>query len=458
MLGDITNNGTAVMDDETARLRRLVDLSPAAIVETNACGLVRFANPRWYEMRGDDGVDTTSQRLQDLLTPASMQAYQDAVVALQSGVPVVVVDLSLTRKDGAPVHVSASVTMLADATGAFAGLAANFTDITERVIAERKLQASETRLRQILDNTVALVGIMRPDGTLIEANQPALATAGLTRDDVIGKKFWDCFWWNHNTATMAELEAAITRAAQGETLRYDAYIRMVNDVIIPIDFMLSPVLDENGNVELLVPSGFDISDRKRSEEQLAFVMREVNHRSKNMLAVVQSILRQMKSDDIAQFVHDFSARLRALSACQDLLVNAPNDSPNILDLIEAQLSHFAILDSSRLHLSGPALAISSESAQNLGMAIYELATNASKYGAMSREKGRISITWAVENDVFQLVWQESDGPEVTKPSGSGFGTVVLQDMLSMALNATTTIAYDPDGLRWSLDCPMSAIT
>ncbi|MBQ1203192.1 MAG: sensor histidine kinase, partial [Loktanella sp.] len=204
--------------------------------------------------------------------------------------------------------------------------------------------------------------------------------------------------------------------------------------------------------------GFDISDRKRSEEQLAFVMREVNHRSKNMLAVVQSILRQMHADTTEQFVQDFSARLRALSACQDLLVNASNDSPDIHELLQTQLTHFAILDGNRVQLSGPTLAITSESAQNLGMAIYELATNASKYGALSNEQGRIAIHWKVENDLFHLDWRETGGPQVAKPSSRGFGTVVLEDMLAMALSASTTIAFDPAGLHWSLGCPLAAVT
>ena len=445
-------------DDESARLRRLVNLSPAGIVETDAKGVIRFANPRWFDMMGDHAKDTSSARLFDLLVPACQETYATAIADLQAGVASITTDLAFTRQDGTALYVSSSLTALDPTKPGFSGIAAIFIDITQRVIAEKRLRASETRLRQILDNTVALIGIISPDGTLIEANEPALLAGGLTRADVVGKKFWDCYWWSHDAATMAELEAAITHAATGQTLRYDATIRMKGDVLAPIDFMLSPVLDDDGNVELLVPSAFDISARKRSEEQLAFVMREVNHRSKNMLAVVQSILRQMRPTDTAQFVRDFGARLRALSACQDLLVNSSNDSPALVELVKAQLSHFAPLDGNRISISGPEIDISSEVAQNLAMAIYELATNAGKYGALSNATGKIAITWQITDDqMFRLTWQESGGPEVTAPEASGFGTVVLEDMLAMALGATTQIAFDPAGLRWSLDCPLRAI-
>jgi PAS domain S-box-containing protein len=445
-------------EDETARLRRLVNLSPAAIVEVDADHRIRFANPRWHDLRGADAMAATPECLPDLLTPRARKRYAGAVDLLKQGTPVVGVDLALWHPNGSVTHLNGSLSMLTDGTGNFAGLSANCIDITERVIAERKLQASETRLRQILDNTVALIGIMTPDGTLIEANKPALDAGGLTRADVIGKKFWDCFWWNHNADTMDQLKQAVAQAAKGDMLRYDTDVRIAGDVIIPIDFMLSPVFDDQGRVELLVPSGFDISLRKKSEEQLAYVMREVNHRSKNMLSVVQSMLRQMRSDDVRQFQRDFAARLRALSACQDLLVHASNASPDIRDLLHAQLTHYAVLDSARMQMCGPPLALTPEAAQNIGMAIYELATNAGKYGALSNEAGCVMMRWAINDDRFTLHWLERDGPAVTPPENRGFGTVVLEDMLAMALNARTTITYAPDGLRWSFDCPVSAIT
>ena len=450
-------NEAHIGDAQSARLRRLVNLSPAGIVEIDAAGVIKFANPRWRQLRQVESDDATPQRLEDLVAPASVDSYSAAMTALREGAAHVATELAFCRADDTTFHVSGSLAVLTDAAGDAAGMTGIFIDITERVVAEKKLRASETRLRQILDNTVALIGVMRPDGTLIEANKPALAAGGLSRDDVIGQKFWDCFWWSYDPAIMAELQSAIALAAKGEAQRYDTTVRLESGALMPIDFMLSPVLDDDGNVELLVPSGLDISARKRSEDQLAFVMREVNHRSKNMLAVVQSILRQMRPNDVDQFVRDFGARLRALATCQDLLVNSSDDSPELAALIQTQLTYFASLTGTRLRVSGPAMHVSSEVAQGLGMAIYELATNAGKYGALSNTTGQIDISWRIADGIFSLRWQERGGPPVTAPTVKGFGSVVLEDMLAMALGATTQITYASTGLVWTLECPVEAM-
>lgn len=444
-------------DMQFALLHRLVNISPAAIIEVDAEGVIRFANPRWQALRGAEAAIVVPQPLSDLIAPASADSFATAMVALESGTPHIATELAFCRDDNSVFHVSGSFAAVSDAAGCYAGVTGIFIDITERVIAEKSLRASETRLRQILDNTVALIGVMQPDGTLIEANKPALAAGGLSRADVIGKKFWDCFWWSHDPVIMAELQAAITLAATGEEQRYDTVIRMVDGALMPIDFMLSPVLDDDGNVELLVPSGLDISDRKRSEEQLAFVMREVNHRSKNLLAVVQSILRQMRPYDVDQFVRDFGARLRALASCQDLLVNSPDDSPELAALIQTQLTYFASLTGSRLRVAGPPMRVSSDVAQSLGMAVYELATNAGKYGALSNTTGQIDVNWQITGDLFTLTWRESGGPQVIAPDDTGFGTVVLEDMLAMALGATTKIRFETSGVIWTLECPVAAM-
>jgi len=148
-------------------------------------------------------------------------------------------------------------------------------DITDRKMATEQLRTSDGRVRQVIDSMFAFVGMIAPDGTLTEANQPPLAAAGLTRGDVIGKLFWDCHWWNYDPAVQDRLRAAFDRAARGEVVRYDETIRVANDVRIEIDLMLQPVI-EAGRLLFVIPSATDITDRKVAEQTIAQQVREMD--------------------------------------------------------------------------------------------------------------------------------------------------------------------------------------
>lgn len=123
------------------------------------------------------------------------------------------------------------------------------------------------RLRKILDNMFTFVGILSPDGTLLDSNSPPLILAGITLDQVRHKKFWDCFWWQHDTESARRIEKAVEDAKAGVTSRFDITAQMKDDIVI-IDFMLAPVYDDNQQLSFLVPSGIEITSRKRSEQEL----------------------------------------------------------------------------------------------------------------------------------------------------------------------------------------------
>lgn len=448
-------------EEAYARLERIIARAPAGIVETDSLGRMRFVNTTWCAMLDYSEDELLAKTVFDITHPESAEATQQAIAALKGGEERVTLEKTYVRRDGSTLAARSDLSAVRDGQGAFAGVSAIVLDISDRIAADRRLRESEKRLQQILDNTVAMTGILRPDGTLIEANAAALAAGGLTRDDVIGRKFWDCYWWSHDVEAMQRLREAVERAARGEVQRYDATVRMKGDSRIAIDFMLAPVVGSDGQVELLVPSGVDISERKRNEEQFAHLMREVNHRSKNLLTVVQSILRQMKPRDVEGFVSDFGKRLSALSVCQDLLINSAAESVALDHLVASQLGHFRDALGDRIQMRGPVLIVAPEVAQSIGMAIYELCTNASKYGALSNDSGRIDIAWTVspdgvsENETFDLAWVERDGPAVTKPQGAGFGSVVLGDMIAMTLGAQVRTDFHSEGLEWHLSCPLS---
>jgi PAS domain S-box-containing protein len=168
----------------------------------------------------------------------------------------------------------------------------------------------------------------------------------------------------------------------------------------------------------------DITERKEREERERLLMREINHRAKNMLSVVDAIAHQTATRNPEDFIERFSERVQALSANQDLLIRNAWHGVETEDLVRAQLAHFADLIGSRIVVRGPKLRLNAASAQAIGLALHELATNAGKYGALSTDAGRLDIGWGADGDTFTMNWTEREGPPVSAPKQRGFGTTL----------------------------------
>jgi len=216
-------------------------------------------------------------------------------------------------------------------------------------------------------------------------------------------------------------------------------------------------LDANGRVARMTGTFLDITDRKRIEERNKMLLREVNHRSKNLLTVIAVIARRTQSGTAADFVKGFNARISGLAANQDLLVASEWRGAELRQLIVAHLEPFCEDMATRVSITGPHVLLGPEAAQNIGMALHELATNAAKYGALSNNAGRISVAWTIDSGQFRLEWVEREGPPIAEPTHKGFGSTVLTSLVSTALAGETTLTYAPEGLFWTLACPAARL-
>jgi two-component sensor histidine kinase len=222
----------------------------------------------------------------------------------------------------------------------------------------------------------------------------------------------------------------------------------------------SSVRDADGRFLYAVRIQQDITERKLHEEERKereeherLLMREVNHRAKNMLSLVQAIARQTATGNHEDFVERFSERIQALSANQELFVRNEWRGVEIEDMVRAQLSHFIDLIGSRIVVDGPKLRLNAAGAQAIGLALHELSTNAGKYGALSTDKGRVDVFWATDSETFTMSWSEREGPAVSAPKRRGFGTTVMERMAEGSLSGTVGLHYAPSGLTWRLTCP-----
>lgn len=187
------------------------------------------------------------------------------------------------------------------------------------------------------------------------------------------------------------------------------------------------------------------------------LMQEVNHRSKNLLALVRAIARLTASKDLAQFNSEFSKRIEGLAASQDILVRNDWLGIELDELVHSQLAHFEGLMGSRISASGPSFRLRPNAAQTIGMALHEMATNAGKYGALSNETGKIAIRWDVskkdQEETLTITWIETGGPSVTSVERRGFGSAVFGSMAEHGLGGKAEARFDPEGFSWSLVCP-----
>ena len=243
-----------------------------------------------------------------------------------------------------------------------------------------------------------------------------------------------------------------------EALDQEVHIRD-DSVDLWFDLHIEPLRDPTGQIVGLTCAAVDITERKEGEAHLRLLMRELTHRSKNLLAVIQAMARQTArhAGTIERFLDQFGARLQALATSHDLLVQESWYGASLNELVRLQLGHH--LDRSQVTVQGPPILLKPEAAQGLGLALHELATNAAKYGALSRASGRVSIQWrrlpASEGHGVEISWQETGGPEVAVPSQRGFGTLVIERNLVRALDAQVELLFTPPGVSCRIIVPVT---
>ena len=334
------------------------------------------------------------------------------------------------------------------ATRAGEGLALSFADISE-------IRKGDERLRNLIDGVLAFVGVVSLEGTLLEANDPAVLAAGVGREELIGVPFWECVWWDIDQDTKDRVKAAVAQAASGEKVRYDAEIRVAGGQRLWIDFQIAPVLNSDGEVTELIPSGVDITERKDAETRREFLVQELSHRVKNTLATIQSIAGQTSrtADTMEDFRSSFNARLRSISASHDLLVKFDHRRLPLIALIQGQVMSYAA-DEARLNLVGEDVLLAGQIAHSMGLILHELASNASKYGALSNDHGKVTVEWHIkdkdEKRTLQLTWTERGGPTVAPPTRQGFGTRLIERSLRTGSNIAE-LSYDPIGFSCRLE-------
>ena len=198
----------------------------------------------------------------------------------------------------------------------------------------------------------------------------------------------------------------------------------------------------------------DISERKQREEHITLLSREVDHRSRNLLALVQATVNLAHGDTPDDLKTAIGGRIQALANVHALLAQSHWTGADIRSLVTAELSPYCVVGESRAEFIGPNLLLKPQSAQSIAVVLHELATNAAKYGALSVNTGRVQVKWSLAADgKLVIIWTESDGPPVKRPSRRGFGSRVIEQIVDGELKGEVRFAWRTKGLvcRLALD-------
>jgi PAS domain S-box-containing protein len=331
-------------------------------------------------------------------------------------------------------------------------------DALEHAAAEQKrvqeeLRASEQRYRASFD--VAIVGKMEVDaktGLFLLVNDAYCSIVGWPREALLRMRPADLTHPDDQPWDGPKVAAFL----RGEVENYSAEKRIVrkNGETVWVRINCSLVRDSDGQPLHSVGVLDDISSRKKHEAQIELLMREVNHRSKNLLAVVQAIARHTAWNDPAEFMERFSERLRALSANQDLLIQNDWKGIDLDELARTQISHLPDTIGSQVIINGPSVRLSPAAAQSIGLALHELANNAVKHGALRNNTGAVTLEWAVDHESLRIDWIETGGLPVQPAKRRGFGSVIIAQMTKNTLEGTVDLQHLPEGTRWHLICPL----
>jgi PAS domain S-box-containing protein len=197
----------------------------------------------------------------------------------------------------------------------------------------------------------------------------------------------------------------------------------------------------------------DITERKRAEERQILLAEEVDHRARNVVAVVQSIMRLTRADSIEEYIAALDGRIGALSNAHRLLAGSRWEGADLNRLVEEEFAPYRAAGNERVSAQGPIVLLPPATAQTIALALHELATNAGKYGALSSGAGRVKLTWCTKPGQVELVWAEHDGPKITSPSRQGYGSRAIVAGIERQLGGMVNFDWQESGLRCTLCVP-----
>lgn len=397
------------------------------------CGVTHFMMI-WTMWNPDYGVEA-------LIKAATATASVATAVALWPLLPKAIAIPSTDVLQARIAERDAAVTQLQAAMATMVRMEEHKSE-QDRLLEE--MNRSETRLRSIFENAAVGIGRVAVDGQFLEVNERYAEIAGWSREDLMAGGFQRITHPEDLDADLSQVEALL----KGDGSRYSIEKRYVRSdgQSIWVRLTVSLVRDPSGEPEHFVAIVEDIHEDKLARESRDLLMREVDHRARNALSVVQSVVRLTNAPAADDFKKVLIGRVDALARAQASLARTNWHGAALADVVREELSATAA-SASQWTATGPSVELPPEHVQPLSMIVHELATNALKYGALSVPAGHVRVTWKrLQDSGWGLHWEESEGPPATAPDRTGFGSRLIT-RLATELQGGVEFRWKREGLE-----------
>ncbi|KAB2762100.1 PAS domain-containing protein [Brucella anthropi] len=448
-----------------------VELTPMPMLITNPRlpdNPIIFANEAFQNLTGYEADEIIGKNCRFLQGPGTDPKHVEIIHSALEAEQSVEIDILNYKKSGEPFWNRLHISPVKTENGELHHFVSSQLDVTlelgklvelekERETLSIEKQRSSDQLQYIVE--VANVGFWTRDYTTGEISCSAeyRRIFGLTPDEPVNyDKIIDMVMLEDRITLIQRSQESF---ATGKSFRVEYRITNRLGQVRWVETRAKALL---GKSPALLGIVIDVTERKKTEADKALVTREISHRFKNSMAMVQSIANQtLRNATDPQTANElFSERLRALSQAHDMLLREDWTGTTISQICETALAPFNSTFGHRIRTSGPELVVSDRVTVSLSLGLYELATNAVKYGALSNENGTVQFSWDVlerqGERKFHMRWVEDGGPAVERPTRRGFGQRLLYSVLTGELRAKCDINFAPDGLVIDVLAPMTA--
>ena len=440
----------AALRESEERLRAIFAQSAAGIALGDLSGKLISVNDHFCQIVGRPRDELIGIRMQDITFADDLPENQRLLTHMVETGESFEIEKRYVRGDGSLVWVSNSVSAIRDDKGNMSQAVAISVDIGER----RHAQEIERHLASMIASSNDAILAIDLDMKITSWNAAAEKLYGYSEEEAGGQ-----------TVLMLvpderrdEEPTILTKIKAGKIVEpYETQRRRKDGRLVEVLLSVSPICDTNGNVIGASKTAQDITARKDAERLRSILVNELHHRVKNILATVTAIARQTigRDKENHEDVEAFTSRLASLSRAQDLLVHADWQHADLKAVMQQALSPYPV---EAFQIGGPSVALPPRAVVSLSLALHELATNAAKYGALSVPGGQVSISWQLEpfaDKRLRIVWEERGGPEVAPPQRRGFGSTLIERLLSAELKGETKFVYEKSGVICVIEAELS---